>query len=158
VPPGNQFHFAAFCFHLHYQRSLLFNGPFAPSLDPCNDFDVGHTDLRLELQKESPAIQSIDGPRASRYTSDARRLPTQRRCAIADGSFSTIRPEEASSIPRVLAIDDRAWRRAWFGIGHFCVTNGDRRKPPVCEGRMADFGWTDGRAEAAVDLPLGQAR
>ncbi|MEA2726333.1 MAG: hypothetical protein QOF70_808, partial [Acetobacteraceae bacterium] len=28
----------------------------------------------------------------------------------------------------------------WFRIGHFWVTEGER-KPPACEGRMADSGW-----------------
>jgi hypothetical protein len=74
MPPRDQLHFAAFCFHLGDQRGLLFNRPFSPSLNPGNDFDVGHTDLLLELQKESPATQSIGDPRPPRYTSGAGRL------------------------------------------------------------------------------------
>jgi transposase len=47
--------------------------------------------------------------------------------------------------------------QAWFRISHSWVTE-DERKPPACEGRMADFDWMGWRVEEAVDLPPGQAR
>jgi hypothetical protein len=40
---------------------------------------------------------------------------------------------------------------AWFRISHSWVTE-DERKPPACEGRMADFDWMGWRVEEAVDL------
>jgi hypothetical protein len=52
VPPSHQFHFAAFGFHLGDQCGLLFDGPFPPSLNPCNDLDVGQVRLLMELQKK----------------------------------------------------------------------------------------------------------
>jgi hypothetical protein len=49
-------------------------------------------------------------------------------------------------------------KQAWFRIGQFGVTEGER-KPPACEDRMADFdSWMVCRMEEAVDLPPGQAR
>jgi len=74
VPPSDQLHLAAFGFHLGHQRGLLFDGPFSPSLDPCDDLNVGHADLLLELQKESPATQSIGDSGPPGYTSKAGRL------------------------------------------------------------------------------------
>jgi hypothetical protein len=43
---------------------------------------------------------------------------------------------------------------AWFRIGHFWVTEGER-KLPAFEGRMAGFGWMLCRMGEAVDLPPG---
>jgi polar amino acid transport system substrate-binding protein len=74
VPPRDQLHLAAFGFHLRYQRGLLFDRPFSPSLDPGDDLHIGHTNLLLELQKESPATQSIGDSPPSCYTSQAGRL------------------------------------------------------------------------------------
>jgi hypothetical protein len=54
APPRHQIHFAAFRFHLGVRRGLLLNGPFSPSLKPCNDLDVGQTtslwNYRMSLQ------------------------------------------------------------------------------------------------------------
>src|ERR1700728_835022 len=74
VAPRAPLHLTAFALHLRYQRGLLFDCPFSPSLDPCDDLPVGHTNLLLELQKESPAIQSMGDSHPPRYTSDAGRL------------------------------------------------------------------------------------
>jgi hypothetical protein len=73
MPPGDHSYFAAFGFHLRNQRGLFLDRPFPPSLDPRDEFHIGHTNLLLELRKESPATQSMGDGGPPRYTSDARR-------------------------------------------------------------------------------------
>src|SRR4051794_17095656 len=74
VPLRDQFHRAAFGFHLRDQRSLLFNAPFPPPLEPGKDLHFGHANLLLERQKQASAAPTFGDSRASRYTSQAERL------------------------------------------------------------------------------------